>query len=257
VNKEVYIKKLINILNDNDKLLTNINGFNDNISPVWWTVEKRLTFTVIKDYILPTSKSPNDSITYTTQATYEFIYHIEELCKRWKGPLSAAIYVPGDDILISLRLITYMRKCRDPCISHNVTWHMVFDSKLGFKDDIPYPDGFFREDEINCESNSYTKIYSTYKSTFRKKHKLLYPINVLRNVARLAAKTKYLLASDIELYPSINIIPMFQELLTRKKQSFENFKSPYVFVLPIFEVKSNVTPPLTKTELRKLFKKGI
>ena len=77
---------------------------------------------------------------------------------------------------------------------------------------------------------------------------LTYPVNLLRNVARQNAPTHYVLASDSELYPSINMVWLFFDMLSRNP-SLTNLDKPKVFVLPIFEVYSNQTAPLTKTEL--------
>lgn len=77
---------------------------------------------------------------------------------------------------------------------------------------------------------------------------LTYPVNLLRNVARQNAPTHYVLASDSELYPSINMICLFFDMLRRNRWLI-NLDKPKVFVLPIFEVYSNQTAPVTKTEL--------
>jgi hypothetical protein len=37
----------------------------------------------------------DESVTYTTQATYPYLGKILELLPRWSGPLSVAIYAPG------------------------------------------------------------------------------------------------------------------------------------------------------------------
>jgi hypothetical protein len=46
---------------------------------------------------------------------------------------------------------------------------------------------------------------------------LFYPINVIRNVAREAATTPYVLASDVELYPSANFAREFGQMIKRAK----------------------------------------
>ena len=79
---------------------------------------------------------------------------------------------------------------------------------------------------------------------------MTYPVNVLRNVARINAPTHYVLASDAELYPSPNLIRLFFEML-RRNESVLHLNRPKVFVLPIFEVYGNQTVPTTKTELVK------
>ena len=75
-----------------------------------------------------------------------------------------------------------------------------------------------------------------------------YPINVLRNVARSNAETYYVLASDIELYPSANLTHLFLDMM-QKRRSLRNKRRMMVFVLPVFEVLANETVPTTKTQL--------
>lgn len=48
---------------------------------------------------------------------------------------------------------------------------------------------------------------------YKAQKKLLYPVNVGRNVARETAQTHYILPSDIELYPSPNIIEKFLAMI--------------------------------------------
>lgn len=236
----------------------------------WWTTEQRNSYIVIKNYILPETKinnlqlsaneSQNDvSVTLTTQGTFEFLNHVEALCKRWDGPISVGVYAPGDDIAISLELVYFMRTCRHECVARNVTWHFIYDINHGpDKDKVSYPEDYVNLTEFNCQS-TYEDFFAKHPSLYRFKNKLPYPINVARNVARLNVKTKYLLASDIELYPSINVVKMFKEYLDREKANLVplvNQNVPHVYVLPIFEVNAGVEPPLTKNDLIQLVKKG-
>lgn len=63
--------------------------------------------------------------------------------------------------------------------------------------------------------------FSKGNTTFRIQTGLLYPINIARNIARAAAQTYFVLASDIELYPSINLIPSFMEMIGRLQKKEE------------------------------------
>ncbi len=84
-------------------------------------------------------------------------------------------------------------------------------------------------------------------------------------ITRSAATTHYVLASDIELYPSTNLISSFFHMLYNdkiKKESnniiieFNANPARQVFVLPIFEVREDFLPPKTKTDLLKLLSKN-
>lgn len=50
---------------------------------------------------------------------------------------------------------------------------------------------------------------------YKTQKKLLYPVNVGRNVARDAAMTNFILASDIELYPNPGLARKFLEMTAR------------------------------------------
>lgn len=57
---------------------------------------------------------------------------------------------------------------------------------------------------------SSSQLYKTQK-------KLLYPVNVGRNIARDAAMTHFILASDIELYPNPGLVHKFLEMIVRNE----------------------------------------
>jgi hypothetical protein len=84
---------------------------------------------------------------------------------------------------------------------------------------------------------------------YKSERKLLYPVNVGRNVARESAPTHYILASDIELYPSPDLPVKFLEMIRRSDQPALLRPNPKVFVLSIFEVDEKSQPPANKTVL--------
>ncbi|RWS06097.1 N-acetyllactosaminide beta-1:3-N-acetylglucosaminyltransferase-like protein [Dinothrombium tinctorium] len=238
----------------------NENAFTSNITKNynWWKTEERNGYLVIREFIPSDTSSKiefNNSITLCTQATIEFLDHVEELCDRWKGPISAAVYAPGSDFMASINVVYFLRKCREECIRKHISWHFIYDKPYGPSfERVTSPNSYVDHTLLNC-SLSFKDLLSKFKEPFRKENKLHYPINVARNVARLSARTKYILVSDIELYPSINIIPMFLDLLKNERNDLiKNVKInvPHVYVLPIFEVKSGFSAPHTKAELLKM-----
>lgn len=76
---------------------------------------------------------------------------------------------------------------------------------------VPKHESLFLE-SYNCSlTPPYLNVSS--ENMYKAQKKLLYPVNVGRNVAREAAQTHYILPSDIELYPSPNIIQKFLEMI--------------------------------------------
>jgi hypothetical protein len=90
---------------------------------------------------------------------------------------------------------------------------------------------------------------------YKSQKKLLYPVNVGRNVARETAQTHYVLPSDIELYPSPNIIPQFLEMIADNSGPLLS-KNPKVFPLHLFEVSANQQVPDSKTKLKEMLANG-
>lgn len=258
--------------------------------PVWWVTDIRYKHVVLGNYVRATKSFKfNSTITLTTQATLEFMYHTIELCRRWDGPLSVAVYAPGDELAASLTMIEYLRNCHTmaECIKQKVTWHLVYDLTHGPKlSQVNYPGYYVRADIMSAEHqqtycrpthphrtlasindegeddvSNVTRMAALLSNNYRKLNKLPYPINVLRNTARVLAKTKYVLASDIELYPSIHMVSSFMNLIQKSIESPSSFPEitnheKHVFTLPIFEVQGDVKAPKTKLELHNLMLQG-
>lgn len=82
---------------------------------------------------------------------------------------------------------------------------------------------------------------------------ILYPVNVGRNIAREMAQTYFILPSDIELYPSSNIIPNFLKLIEENAGPLLS-KNRKVFPLHLFEVREDQEVPVNKTTLLEMLK---
>ncbi|XP_034836417.1 beta-1,4-glucuronyltransferase 1-like isoform X2 [Maniola hyperantus] len=55
--------------------------------------------------------SKYNAVTYATQATPEFIYHIAEIARYWDGPISLAVFVPNYDIDITMQIMNQLCRC--------------------------------------------------------------------------------------------------------------------------------------------------
>lgn len=110
------------------------------------------------------------------------------------------------------------------------------------------------ETPCNCSATP-PFVNATDGQLYKTQKKMLYPVNVGRNVARDAALTHFILASDIELYPNPGLVNKFLRMVARNEGPLKNSK-PRVFPLPIFEVDESVAVPRDKTELQDLFRSG-
>ncbi|XP_063695856.1 beta-1,4-glucuronyltransferase 1-like [Culicoides brevitarsis] len=216
-----------------------------------YQIERRGPYWALKNYIPSRLKAKcHESITYTTHGDFSFLDNIIPLLKRWKAPISISIYCPGDDYEIALRSAIYLRKCsteRD-LVKDFVTFHMFFERAHTPKEVV--------QDVAAFESKYECGVMAPFmdippESKYKSKQNLTYPINVGRNIAREAALTHFVLASDIELYPNPGVVTEFLRMYA-KFESRTHLKE--VFVLPIFEVKATANPPEDKASLKEMLK---
>ncbi|XP_020806976.1 beta-1,4-glucuronyltransferase 1 isoform X1 [Drosophila serrata] len=196
----------------------------------------------------------HESITYTTHADYTFLDNLVPLLERWNAPVSIAMHAPGTDFQPTLDSIRYLRECLPG--SHLVraytTFHIYFGTKHIPKS-VPKPHDVFKTG-YNCSLPApYFNVSSGH--LYKAQKKLLYPVNVGRNIARDAALTHFILASDIELYPNPGLVKKFLEMIARNEQYLRR-KAPRVFPLAIFEVEENSPVPHDKTELQEFLRSG-
>lgn len=90
------------------------------------------------------------------------------------------------------------------------------------------------------------------RKSYKERGKLIYPVNVGRNVARDAAATYFIFSSDIELYPSPKMVPRFLTMIANERGS--QVPKHRIFPVAIYEVASDAKVPLNKTELVGMLK---
>ncbi|RZF40205.1 hypothetical protein LSTR_LSTR016718 [Laodelphax striatellus] len=196
-----------------------------------------------------TSEESRNNVTYCTHITPEFFYYMAEIVDRWEGPISISVFVPSTDASMTLCLIERLCFCL-PGMSR-VAVHFIFP--------VEYP-----PDHWKCEPSlivpqkcSVPEVVAKEKlETFRNREGLVYPVNVARNVARVSARTTFVLVSDVELFPSRQLVSRFLAMLQRLKEKsgkdFRTLLKYFVYVLPVFEVESDAYVPETKSELLNL-----
>ncbi|XP_045504649.1 beta-1,4-glucuronyltransferase 1 [Colias croceus] len=212
--------------------------------------EQRGEFWVLKNFIRADHGTIlcHESVTYTTHAGYEFLDNVQPLVERWMAPVSLAIHAPGADLTPTVNSIRYLRDClSNELVKQFVTFHIFFSHKH-IPSKIPDPDVLIQT-PYNCTGKP---PYDNVTTTYMKEKNLLYPVNVARNIARDAAVTHFILPSDIELYPSPNLIPRFLNMIARNAKPLSTSTKPRVFPISIFEVDAKVQVPSTKTELRAM-----
>ncbi|XP_060651679.1 beta-1,4-glucuronyltransferase 1-like isoform X2 [Drosophila nasuta] len=196
----------------------------------------------------------HESITYTTHADYTFLDNLVPLLERWNAPISIAMHAPGTDFQPTLDSIKYLRDCvpGNQLVRAFATFHIYFGTKHIPKS-VPKAQDALKTG-YNCSLPApYFNVSSGH--LYKAQKKLLYPVNVGRNIARDSALTHFILASDIELYPNPGLVKKFLEMIARNEQYLRR-KAPRVFPLSIFEVDENSPVPHDKTELQEFLRNG-
>ncbi|XP_044580381.1 beta-1,4-glucuronyltransferase 1-like isoform X2 [Cotesia glomerata] len=197
-----------------------------------------------------------ESVTYTTHADFTFLDNLEPLLQRWQAPVSIALHAPGTDFQPTLDSIRYLRNCGSPLVSQFTTFHIYFNWKHVPKV-VPSSEKVLAFEPYNCSLGppwSHQNVLNN--KMYKNEKKLLYPVNIGRNIARESAITHYILASDIELYPNPGLPDNFLEMIRKNDHPALSKSNPKVFVLPIFEVDKKSLPPTNKTILIKMLKAG-
>ncbi|CAK1542658.1 unnamed protein product [Leptosia nina] len=275
--------------------------------PIFTSPESGITgpYRVIYNAIRGTEYSNDskyDAVTYATQATPEFIYHVVEIAKYWDGPISLAVYVPSYDMDTAIQILKHLCSCYSAMTK--VSLHLFYPKRYPPK--IRKPEEVTVTTEVtaatpNVSANeilqnkveNYRNILKSNRRaeyvqwvrrkkierltarvhkkaetapnlhfadcsgpnvsdipTFRREHKMIYPINVGRNVARNASKTNYFIVSDIEMVPSFGLAPKFlrmvRKLMGDKKRDEGCIFAKTVFVVPLFEVERGEDIPHDK-----------
>lgn len=94
------------------------------------SIKQRGNYWVLYNYVLADRTFHcYESITYTTQSDYTFLDNLIPLVSRWKGPISVALYAPGEDFHVTVDSIAYLRNCESPLIKKYVSFHLFFESE--------------------------------------------------------------------------------------------------------------------------------
>jgi len=212
--------------------------------PINFSQGMRGNYWVLYNYIRARKQFDcNETITYTTHGDFTFLDNLEPLLERWRGPISVAVYAPGLDLEDSIDAILYFRDCSNSSLVKDLaTFHIYFDL-THIPAQVPKQDSLLHK-RPNCLLPEGLANPVTYK----KKKGLDYPVNVARNVARMTASTHFVFPSDIELYPSPNLIAEFLAMIRRNEKKMPKGQQR-VFVNSIFEIAANHSLPNTKEEL--------
>ncbi|XP_055548670.1 beta-1,4-glucuronyltransferase 1-like isoform X2 [Wyeomyia smithii] len=197
-----------------------------------------------------------ETITYTTHGDYSFLDNIIPLLERWEAPLSLALYAPGDEVKAAIDALRWLMFChrQSYLVEEWVSVHLYFDTARMPSKPIQFYRDLLSQPPPYC-ADTFQDLVVLPNSIPNRTADHIYPVNVGRNIARDAAQTHFVLASDIELYPNPGFIDMFFRMIAHPAYR-HTLDVAGVYVLPIFEVAETASIPENKTELLEMLKRG-
>lgn len=175
---------------------------------------------------LDARNSDGTSLTICTQTTVNNLYYLADLVKVWNGPISVTVFAHGENVTSAVYAVGFYSMCYEN-IARQVSFHIVYPV-----DSVPHRwHNFMTFENYDCESDIFIKNTSgiNYGDT-----EVPYPINVLRNIAISYSETPYILVTDIDIIPSIDLQANFHRFILRTGKVLG--KEKVVFVTPVFEL---------------------
>ncbi|XP_034473634.1 uncharacterized protein LOC117781029 [Drosophila innubila] len=172
----------------------------------------------------------NMSITLTTHGTYRDFKHMKWLLVRWSAPISMAVYVNKNDFQELLDSLYHIKYCTIFSVSwfHWVSLQLVFHDKhmpeILHRISSEHPYGF-RCKQFNNNETKYMLPLANHRRYTD------YPLNLLRNVARLNAQTYYVFALEPGMLPTRGFVMHFLQFV-HLYQTKKSRKS--IYCLPVF-----------------------
>lgn len=223
--------------------------FNLNFSLGRWDNSRRYKFF---DNVLSADKSVKLSEKYTvciaTQSSLERLYSVIQMSQHWTGPISAAVFVAGEEYLLTEIYITYMRQCF-PHVRDRISFHVAYS------EDCPptkYYDKLAFDYMRNCSNPKgvlSVLLNHRMKGTIEWKSRVLYPQNHMRNLALRNCNTAYVFLTDVDIIPNIGMADNLDVFLRNS-----HCEKLCAYVIPVYEIDEKVTFPQSKSEMIKLAK---
>lgn len=198
-----------------------------------------------------TELSKSTTVCLATQSSIEKLHSLVQVAHHWTATISIAIYVAGDEEYQALqKYLIYLRTC-----------YIAIRERVNFSIAIPrtkIPENYLKYEKIkdfNCSKPEATlasiidKI-SVKHTAWRAKDP--YPQNHMRNLARKNCQNDFILLTDVDIVPSIDLADSIDEFLRNIGDC-----DKCAFVVPTYELDKRVKFPKNKTELVRLAKKGL
>ncbi|XP_046866830.1 uncharacterized protein LOC111518558 [Drosophila willistoni] len=199
-------------------------------------LEQNGDYWIYHQFIVPlTNKLANETITLTTHGTYLDLGNLEWLLMRWSDPISMAVYVKADNFEATLNRLRDIKYCSG--------YGYIFDQWVSVQlvfNDKQVPNNLRalinkQEKEFACHLSNQAE---ESNNNIPPKHEQNdYPMSLLKNVARLNAKTYFVLATELDVLPTMQLAKNFLKLAKLYKPA-QPWRTVYcVPIVPYFEPK--------------------
>ncbi|GIL60836.1 hypothetical protein Vafri_15357 [Volvox africanus] len=193
------------------KCLQNQDCFNHRTS--WSQLKNNLPSCIITHRIWWSNKTAGIPITLVTQLSSERLEQLDAQCRTWRGPLAAVVY------------ISLFSPSGDRLAEQNRLAVEEVDARI---------DQLFRASEGNRTSGCQFRLALMYELFADPRAAIvLYPVNSLRNYARLMADTDLIANVDVDMLPSASL-----SAALANSKTFTNYsttcRARAVYVLPAF-----------------------
>ncbi|XP_043221387.1 beta-1,4-glucuronyltransferase 1-like isoform X2 [Amphibalanus amphitrite] len=197
------------------------------------TVDDSGQYQIVQN-VISNVKDTRQEVSLALHASVESLNHLPTTIRDWEGPVSVSMFVSASMAdQAALRLLALHL-----CSGCTLSLHLVLPVGVRIsRPVVPHQSALCRTLE-SSPSVSYQLSEP-------------YPNNLLRNVARNATHTEFVLSLDADITPNVGFRQQFLAMANRNNL-WGDSADLTAFVLPLYEVGEGVTPPRDKTTLLEL-----
>ena len=170
---------------------------------------------VVRDFALSGksfhSTAVSHNVCLATQSSLDRLHWLGETADHWRGAISVAVYLDGEEVAIFRRVIRHMRQCH-PDMLANIAFHVVSAAAQSPPAAFPgksWTDVTADDQSANCTgpAEALTWLLKERPSLSAKWESAArpYPQNLMRNVARKGCPSQYTMLLDIDVIPTFNM----------------------------------------------------
>ncbi|KAH8269279.1 hypothetical protein KR018_000909, partial [Drosophila ironensis] len=190
-------------------LATKINIPPQRFEKLRFSLQQNGRYWIYHDFVLAKTyrSQPSHGVTLTCHGTYQSFKDLDQLVVRWRAPISMALYVFQDEfeeVVASVQHLRYCSLARDDFVRW-VSVQLVFHNDRK-PTNVRKLDAH-RPPQFRCDAPNATHKNHTYR---------LYPIPLLKNVARQNSRTFYVFPLEMDLLPSPNFERNFMRFVERR-----------------------------------------